>query len=84
MFTKLESQSLCIYLELLSMKGIKKSITLRHDIGKEPFSNLHENKILQRCIIIYIYIYIYPFKSLLPSSYGIKSRLVQISKSIVN
>ena len=28
MFTKLDSQSLCIYLELLSMKGIGKSISL--------------------------------------------------------
>ena len=28
MFTKLDSQSLCIYLELLSMKGIVKSIIL--------------------------------------------------------
>ena len=30
MFTKLDSQSLCIYLELLSMKGIRKSITLHY------------------------------------------------------
>ena len=29
MFTKLDSQSLYIYLELLSMKGIEKSITLQ-------------------------------------------------------
>ena len=28
MFAKLDSQSLCIYLELLSMKGIRKSIIL--------------------------------------------------------
>ena len=28
MFTKLDSQSLCIYLELLSMKCVEKSITL--------------------------------------------------------
>ena len=31
MFTKLDSQSLCIYLELLSMKGIGKSILLQYD-----------------------------------------------------
>ena len=29
MFTKLDSQSLCIYLELLSMKCVGKSITLQ-------------------------------------------------------
>ena len=29
MFTKLDSQSLCIYLELISMKGIGKSIILQ-------------------------------------------------------
>ena len=34
MFTKLDSQSLCIYLELLSMKGIEKSITLQSKGGR--------------------------------------------------
>ena len=33
MFTKLDSQSLCIYLELLSMKGVGKSITLHPEHG---------------------------------------------------
>ena len=55
MFTKLDSHSLCIYLELLLMKGIEKSITLhtfceKHEIIHEttPPHSPESNRVVER------------------------------------